>query len=215
MPLTLKNMINMTDFWLSFALDDVGYFHWHLWCLVSELYSKIHISSPVMTRQSKSVSVLRSSMMSWHTCMQSSFWSSFRSPDAIFAQIFHMPKSLVINLQTVLFHIQLICDHSNSQLTIAMQHLSYLLNVDLSHAYWRPLSPGISFHLLTLLFKPLVPLQNIICPTWCYLHILLKHFMCLWQFPKLDQKFQFNFNYSIFIILSSVPIAEGHEKEEI
>ena len=73
-----------------FGLSDVWDFHWHLWCLVSGSYSKIHVSSPVMTLRSKCGSVWRRSVMSWHTCMRCSFWSSFSSLGTIFAQTFRM-----------------------------------------------------------------------------------------------------------------------------
>ena len=95
MLLTSKNMINMTlildfDCLAFFGLSDVWDFHWHLWCLVSGSYSKIHVSSPVMTLRSKCGSVWRRSVMSWHTCMRCSFWSSFSSLGTIFVQTFRM-----------------------------------------------------------------------------------------------------------------------------
>ena len=42
-----------------FSLCDIRDFYWQLWHLVSRLYSKIHISSPLMTLRSKSGSVWR------------------------------------------------------------------------------------------------------------------------------------------------------------
>ena len=41
-------------------------------------------------------------------------------------------KPSVIIFQTVLFHLQLICNYSNSQSTIATHHLPYLIFVDFS-----------------------------------------------------------------------------------
>jgi len=91
--LTSKNMISKTltfDFdHLAFSASATSDFHWQLWCLVSRLYSKIHVSSPVMTLWSKSGSVWRCSMMSWHTCIWCSFWS-VSSLGTIFGQTFRM-----------------------------------------------------------------------------------------------------------------------------
>ena len=84
------SLISMTltfdfDCLAFFGLGDVGDFHWQLWRLVSGSYSKlIRVSSPVMTLRSKSGSVWRHSMMTWHTCRRRSFSSSFSSLGTIF-----------------------------------------------------------------------------------------------------------------------------------
>ena len=90
---------------------------------------------------------------------------------------------------TVLFRVQLTCDHLN-KLTIATHHLPYLLDVDFSPVYWRPPTPGVISHLLMLLFEPFVPVKNM-CAHGDISIYLLKHFKSFWQsFPQLDQKFQ-------------------------
>ena len=76
---------------LSSALAISRDFHWLLWHLVSRLYSKIHVSSQVMTLWSKSGSVWRWLMISCHTCMWCSLSLSSLGTD--FAQIFCMSKS--------------------------------------------------------------------------------------------------------------------------
>ena len=91
----------------------------------------------------------------------------------------HHAQILVDNLQnTVFFHTQLTCNHSNSQLTIAKYHLLYSLNVDLSFACWKLSSPGVIFPFSARLFEPLVPLKNT-CASHGVIHIhLIKHFKC-------------------------------------
>ena len=80
---------------------------------------------------------------------------------------------------TVLFHVQLTCDHSNSQTTSATHNLLFALDVHLSPACWKPPTSGVIFHLLAPLFEPLVPLKNM-CLWHCVISIrLLKHFKCL------------------------------------
>ena len=72
-------------------------------------------------------------------------------------------------LNTVFFHVQPTCDHSNSQPTIATNDLPYLLDIELSPAGWKPPTSEVIFHHLAPLFKPIVPLKTT-CITWYYLH---------------------------------------------
>ena len=68
------------------------------------------------------------------------------------------------NLQNaVLFHIQLTCDYSNSQLTIVTLNLTY---IDLSSAYGRPTTPKVIFHLFSLLSEALVSLKHVCMTCW-------------------------------------------------
>ena len=79
---------------------------------------------------------------------------------------------------TVLFHVQLTCNHSKSHLTIVINHLLYLFNIDLSPTCWRPLAPA--SHLLSL-YDPLWTfwVTQKTCATWCYLHTLAEAFQVL------------------------------------
>jgi len=101
---------------LFFGLGNIRLFHWRLWCLVFVSYSKIHDSPPVITLYSKfGSSCFR---MSWHACTCHSFCSSFSNFGTIFAQIFRndCPHPLTV-------HVQLICNHSNSQVAISNSFL--------------------------------------------------------------------------------------------
>ena len=89
----------------------------------------------------------------------------------------------------VLFHVQLTCDHSNRQPTIATHLLSYPLVVNLSPACGRPralidLSPRDDLW-------SFCATQKLVCMT-CFIFIhLLKHFKCLWwNFSQPDKIFQ-------------------------
>ena len=98
MSLTSKNVSDIIltfDFVLFFSAS-VRDFQWLLWRSASGSNIKVHVSSP-----NKFDSICRRSMMSWHTCMRRSFWSSFSSLGTIFAQIFRIVKSSVIILQIV------------------------------------------------------------------------------------------------------------------
>ena len=57
-------------------------------------------------------------------------------------------------------HVQLICNHSNSQVVISMHLLTDKLDIFLSPACARPPAPGVIFHILLSLFKPPVPLAS-------------------------------------------------------
>ena len=56
-----------------------------------------------MFHHHKSGSVWRRSMMSWHTSMQYSFWSSFTCLGIIYTQTFRMSKSSLIVVEILLF----------------------------------------------------------------------------------------------------------------
>ena len=117
-----------------------------------------------MSLRSKSDLVWSCLMMS---CVRHSFWSSF--------------SSLCDNLlKTVLFHVQLTCDHSNSQLTITTHHLPYPLDVDHSPTCWRPPAPRVIFHFLVTLFEPLIWLKISSAQHGVISIHLLKHFKCFW-----------------------------------
>ena len=95
-PLVSKNAISMSlildlNCLAFFGFGDDGHFHWRLWRLVLG-----HIRRFKTHHQWWLGSVWRCSRMSWHTSTRRSFWSSSRSFDTIFAQIFHIPKSSVI-----------------------------------------------------------------------------------------------------------------------
>ena len=123
-------------------------------------------------------------------------WFSFRSRTAVWSS--HQVPLLYKHTQifgdnlpnTVLFHVRLTCDHSNSQPTITTHHVPHLLHVDLSPACWRPPAPGVIFHLFALCFELLVPLKN----TWAWHGVisiyLLKYFKWLWRsFPNAGLQF--------------------------
>ena len=78
-----------------------------------------------------------------------------------FVLIFRMLQFSVVIFQTLsFFYIQLIYNHSNSQLTIAIHQLSYPLDFDLSPVCWRPTTSGLIIHLLKSLFETFVPLMK-------------------------------------------------------
>ena len=60
---------------------------------------------------------------------------------------------------TVLFHVQLTCDHLNCQSTISTHHLPYPLDFGFYPSCWTPPAPGVIFHLFAI-FEPIVPLEN-------------------------------------------------------
>ena len=76
----------------------------------------------------------------------------------------------------VLFYVQLIYDHSNSQTMFATHNLSYLPNINLSPACWRPPAPRIIFHLLAPFFESLKPLKNSDAQHAKVFHILVMEF---------------------------------------
>jgi len=69
--------------------------HSEICCLVSGSYSKIHISSPVMTCLKNLLSFLMHSRRSRHTFLRFSFCSLVRIYGTSLAQIFCMPSSKV------------------------------------------------------------------------------------------------------------------------
>ena len=141
--------------------DDSSKQVWFILKTLDDVLTNLHVALPLMIIQQP-----------WHH-----FCANFPH-----AQIFS------VNLpNAVLFHVQLTCDHSNTQPTIATHNLLYPLDSHLSPACWRPLTHGIIFHLLALLFEPLVLLKNM-CLQHCVISIhLLKHLKCLWQnFPQAD-----------------------------
>ena len=184
MPLTLKNVINMTltfdfDSLAFFSLSNVRDFHWQLWRLVSRSYSKIHVSSPVMTLWSKSGSVWKCSMMSWYTCMQHSFWSSFSSLGTISAQTLCMPKSSVIIFQTLSFvkssWLAIFWTvNQQSPRTICLTHLT-LTSVLLVEGLPLLESSSTSSHPSLISCAT----QKHVCATWLYLHAPAEAFQVL------------------------------------
>ena len=170
------------DFWLFlafFGLDGIEDFNWLLWRLVSGSYLKTLITSDdwfsfktldnFLTHQYEELFLIVIQQSEHH------FWADFPHV-LIFCD--HLPH-------TVLFRVQLSCDHSNSQLTITTHHLPYQLDINLGPASWRSLAPGVIFHLLMTLFEFLVPLK-IICAQHAVISInLLKHFKYLRRsFPQ-------------------------------
>lgn len=94
-PLTLKNVLNMSLTWtstvlisLALTLDSSNEF-------VSGSCSKIHDSSPMINLPSKSCLILGCLKVFWQTWM-CHFWSLFSCFSTIFTQFFLMPKSSVI-----------------------------------------------------------------------------------------------------------------------
>ena len=108
MPLVSKNVINMTlnfnfDCPAFFGLGKVGLFHWELWCLVSEPYSKAHVSSLVIDSSTQvwfMLKTLNDVLTHLHAAPLLPIISSLGT---IFAQTFCMPKSSVIIFQTLFF----------------------------------------------------------------------------------------------------------------
>ena len=96
---------------------------------------------------------------------------------------------------TVLFHVQLTCDHSYSQLTIATQLLPYLLDIDLCLACWRPPASGVIFHLLALLFELLLTscaTQKHVCNMVLFPHTCWSiSSVCDGIFPNWTKNFRF------------------------
>jgi len=76
--------------------------HARLWRFVSGSYSKIHDSSPVLTRLKNSGSLLRRSRRSRHTSLRLAFCSVVRFFGTILAHNFLMSKSCVKILWTVI-----------------------------------------------------------------------------------------------------------------
>ena len=113
-------------------------------------------------------------------------------------------------LDTVLFHIQLTCDLSNSQLTINTHHQRYPLNVDLSPYWWKPPASGVIFHFLVRFFEPFLPHKN----TFARLGVLSIDW--LKKFRMLVMEFIFSDGTKIFMFIRfSLLIAERHEKEKL
>ena len=139
-----------------------------------------------MTLQTKSGSVWRHSIISGHSYMQHSFWSSFSILGTNFLQTFSMPKSSMIIFQTL--------SSFMSSLLVIIQtvnwQLPYPLDIDSSPTCWMPPTSGV-------IFEPLVH-DSIIS-----IH-LLKHFKCLWwSFPQPDKK-----NSGLFIAWCSLFISQ-------
>ena len=89
---------------------------------------------------------------------------------------------------TVLFYIQLICDHSICQPTIAIYYLSYPFDVNLHPLSWRPPAPEVIFHLFSTFFEPLMTLKNTCVQYGVISKHLPKHFKFL-SFLQSDQNF--------------------------
>ena len=90
---------------------------------------------------------------------------------------------------TVHFHVQLTCNHSNSQVTIVTYHMPYTVDVDHSLC-WKPPGPGVIFHLLPIPFEPLVLFKNTYARYGFISIHLLRYFKYLWQFSATGQRFQ-------------------------
>ena len=84
-----------------------------------------------------------------------------------------------------LFRVQVACDHSNSQLTIALTARRWPQSCLLrASSYLSRFLPPHTF------FESLVPLRNMCAWNWVISIHLLKHFKCLWwSFSQVDQKF--------------------------
>ena len=106
---------------------------------------------------------------------------------------------------SVLFHDQITCDNSNSQLTIATHQLPYPLDTDLNFACWKPSASGVIFQPLATLFEPFVPLKNLCMQHSVFTIHSLKHFKCLWgSFPQLDKKFHISSFLGVYHLFLSV-----------
>ena len=130
--------------------------------------------------------------MSWHTCLQLSFWSSFSSLGTIFAHTFCMPKCFVIMFQTLSFFmfswlaiIQTVNQHLPHTTCFICLMLTSVLLVE-------------SLLLLESFFISFCLFLNLLCYSkMCVQHGIisihsLKYFKCLWwSFHQLDKKFQF------------------------
>ena len=162
-----------------FSIGHVRDFHWQLWRLVSRSYSKIHVSSPVMTLRSKSGSVWRCSMMYWYTCMQHSFWSPFSSLGTISAETLCMPKSSVIIFQTLssVKSSWLVIFRTVNQLSPRTTCLTHLMLTSVLLAEGLPLLESSSTSSHPSLIS--CATQKHVCATWCYLHALAEVFQVL------------------------------------
>ena len=174
MLLRLKNMINMTlILLLSLAL---------LWHLVSRSYSKIHISSAVMTTNQVSfiLKMLDDVMTHLHEALlliiiQQS-WHQFCA-NFPHAQIFQISSFFMCGWLAIIRTVNQLLPHN----------LPYLFHIDLSPACWRPPASGITFAFFTSFFEPFEPFKNMCA--WYVINIhFLKHFKCF--FLQQDQKFQ-------------------------
>ena len=116
-------------------------------------------------------------------------------------------------LNTVLFHVHLTCNHSNSQSMIATHHLLYPLDADRNPACWRPSVPGVIFRLLQPSLNPLCHSKTQIWDM-VYLHTPVEAFLVLVTefFPNQTKNLKF-IRCLVFIFHSSVLIAEWSEKE--
>ena len=115
---------------------------------------------------------------------------------------------------TVLFYVQLTCDHVNCQLMIATYHPSYLLNIDLSPVCWKLPVPEIIFHLVDF-FEPLVPFKNM-----CTYMVLFSYICwsisstCNRVFPYQTKNFWLTC-FSVFIVYFSMLVDEWPEEKEV
>ena len=98
--LTVKNQMSI-DFILNLLIlaflgrGEFAVCHSQLWCFVSGSYSKIHDSSPVITRLKNSGSLSRRSRRSRHTSLRLAFCSVVRFFGTILAHTFLMSKSCI------------------------------------------------------------------------------------------------------------------------
>ena len=105
-------------------------------------YSIFRVSLSLMTLWSKSDSVWRWLIMTWHSGRLRSFWSSFNSLGTISLQNLQIFGDNLPN--TVRIHILLTCYNLISQSTIATHNPSYQPDVETT-ACGMPLVPGILF----------------------------------------------------------------------
>ena len=138
---------NNFDHLAIFSFGDIEDLLWLLWHLVSESYSKIFVSSPVMTLRSKSSSVWRYLIIHWYTYMWSS-WLSFCNLGTICALTFCMLKLSVMIFQMLSFFISswlsIIRQSTNDHYTPHALHIQswtrfYLLKASCSWSHlWPP-----------------------------------------------------------------------------
>ena len=147
------------DFWVCFTLfsvgvGEVGDFYLLPWRLISgsNLQNPCFITSNVFTKQVWfSLKTLNDVLTQLHVVLlpiiiQPS-WNHFCA---------NCPHNQILGdnlLNTVLFPVKVICNHSSNQPIIATHYLPYPLDVVLSSARWRNTAPHVICHLLAHHFK--------------------------------------------------------------
>ena len=210
-------LIDHLALWRELTLDNAPHieeYDQHGFDSLSWLYSKIHLSSPVVTLHSNSGSVWKCLMMSEGTWVWRFFWSSFSSLGTIFAQTFYIPKSSVIIFQTLSFFLYS-ADLWSFELSTKDHHILIALPAQhwpqccMTHRGWYAVKQNSNSllkasytwsHLslsCNLLWTSCIAQK---CVRYGVISInLMKHFKFLWQFYPTGLKIS-----SLFIALCSL-----------